>query len=63
MFGKTSKLRSYLARPSGARVASGRFANTETGVSLSFSLSLVRLISFFSRSLSTPKAPNRKRRR
>ncbi|WZZ46192.1 hypothetical protein YC2023_042451 [Brassica napus] len=33
MFGKTSKLRSYLARPSGARVASGRFANTETAIS------------------------------
>ncbi|CAF2118786.1 unnamed protein product [Brassica napus] len=44
MFGKTSKLRSYLARPSGARVASGRFANTETGVSLS--LSFVSFLSF-----------------
>ena len=30
-------------------------------LSLFLSLSLVRLISFFSRSLSTPKAPNRKR--
>ena len=47
MFGKTSKLRSYLARLSGARVASGGFANTETGVSLSLSLSL-SFVSFLS---------------
>ena len=48
MFGKTSKLRSYLARPSGARVASGQFANTETGLSLSLS----RLSHFFLFSIS-----------
>ena len=52
MFGKTSKLRSYLARPSGARVASGGFANTETGVSLSLSLSLSRSSYFFLFSIS-----------
>ena len=47
MFGKTSKLRSYLARLLGARVANGRFANTETGLSLSLSLSLSRSSHFF----------------